>query len=212
MILLSYFLFNLYDRHFRVVIWTFLPIKKCLSILHVRVDPTLFLLTTFATFFFLSFYWAIITCLMLLSYIDLLAPNGSVIWRVFLYDATMDYFGPGHLPSPCWPSSYAWYLLLFCSLPTQNVPPWNSSPVLISGHPVSDHIHGTLSVPLQGWHRTKCWQSLLCRFSLSDKTDDLHPVLHDSRLQCIKLLSRAHLANRMGPCYCPICSIQEGCS
>ena len=39
-----------------------------------------------------------ITSLMLLSCTNLLAPNGSAICQVFLYDATMDYFGPEHLP------------------------------------------------------------------------------------------------------------------
>ena len=98
MILLSYFLVKLYDRDFKLVVWTFLPIKKCFSILRVRVDPISSLLTTFATFFFLSFSRATITSLMLLSYTDLLSPNGTSVRRVFLYDATMDYLGPGHLP------------------------------------------------------------------------------------------------------------------
>ena len=36
---------------------------------------------------------------MLLSYIYLLAPSGTINWCVFLYDATVDYFGPDHIPS-----------------------------------------------------------------------------------------------------------------
>ena len=35
---------------------------------------------------------------MLLSCTNFLAPNGSAIRQVFLYDATMDYCGPEHLP------------------------------------------------------------------------------------------------------------------
>ena len=98
MILLSYLLVELYDRNFRVVVYILLPVRKCLSLLHVRLDPNSSLLTTFATFFFLSFSRMTITSLMLLSYTHLLTPNGTVIRTVFLYDATMDYFGPDHLP------------------------------------------------------------------------------------------------------------------
>ena len=39
-----------------------------------------------------------ITFLVLLSYIYPLAPSGTVIRHVFLYDATVNYFGPDHLP------------------------------------------------------------------------------------------------------------------
>ena len=98
MIMVSYFLVELYDRNFRVVVWMFFPIKKCLSSFHVKVDLISSLLTTFATFFFLSFSRMTITSLMLLSYTDLFAPNGTLARRVFLYDATMDYFGHEHLP------------------------------------------------------------------------------------------------------------------
>ena len=92
MILLSYIMVD------RIVVWMFLPIKYCLSSLRVKFDPISSLLTTFATFFFLSFCKMTITSLMLLSSTHLLAPNGTVIRRVFVYDATLDYFGPGHLP------------------------------------------------------------------------------------------------------------------
>ena len=98
MILLSYLMVELYDRNYRIVVWMFVPIKKCLLLLHIKIDPISSLLTTFATFFFLSFSRMTIISLMLLSHTNLLAPNGSTIRHVFLYDATMDYFGPEHLP------------------------------------------------------------------------------------------------------------------
>ena len=98
MILLSYLLVELYDRNFRVVVYALLPVRKCLSLLHVRFDPISSLLTTFATFFFLSFSRMTITSLMLLSYTHLVTPNGTIVRTVFLYDATMDYFGSDHLP------------------------------------------------------------------------------------------------------------------
>ena len=98
MILLSYLMVELYDRNYRIVVWMFLPIKKCLLLLHVKLDPISSLLTTFATFFFLSFTRMTIISLMLLSYTNLLSSNGTVVRRVFLYDATIEYFGPDHLP------------------------------------------------------------------------------------------------------------------
>ena len=98
LILLSYLFVELYDRNFRVVVYILLPIRKCLSSMHIKVDPISSLLTTFATFFFLSFSRMTIISLMLLSNARLLTPNGTVVRTVFLYDATMDYFGPDHLP------------------------------------------------------------------------------------------------------------------
>ena len=55
MILMSYVFVQLYDHNFKLVIWAVYPVVKCLSTLHVRVDPISSLLSTFATFFFLSF-------------------------------------------------------------------------------------------------------------------------------------------------------------
>ena len=98
MILLSYLMVECYNRNCRIVVWMFLPIKNCLSSFHVKVDRISSLLTTFATFFFLSFSRMTIISLMLLSHTSLRAPNGTAIRHVFLYDPTMDYLGPEHLP------------------------------------------------------------------------------------------------------------------
>ena len=52
MIFLSYLMVELYNCNYRIIVWMFLPIKNCLSSLHVKIDPISSLLTTFATFFF----------------------------------------------------------------------------------------------------------------------------------------------------------------
>ena len=98
LIFCSYVMVKLHDRNWTPIRWIPLPVKKLAQLFCKKIDFTSSLLTTFTTFFFLSFSKITLTSVMLLSYARLITPNGSVVRTVFLYDGDMDYFGPDHLP------------------------------------------------------------------------------------------------------------------
>ncbi len=96
LILLTYVLVTIYDKHYRILVWMWKPFKWCLSHYQRQWNIKTSLIEVFATFVLLSYVKIIaVSC-------DLLAVTRSYDIhrnRLYLYyDANIEYFGRQHLP------------------------------------------------------------------------------------------------------------------
>ena len=97
----TYFLINLHDGNCKLLMWSWKPLSKMLTIFHKKWEIRTSLIDAFATFFllsnikFLSISFDILTPMKVYH----LNKTGDVThtWRVFS-DATIPYFGEKHLP------------------------------------------------------------------------------------------------------------------
>ena len=106
LIIITYFLIDLYDRNFQPLIWIWKPFRKVFMVFKQNWNFKTSLIDAFVTFFLLSF-----NRIMSVSF-DLLIPvqvytarSLKITWALY-YDGSIDYFGKQHLP-------YAILALLF---------------------------------------------------------------------------------------------------
>ncbi len=99
LVVITYLLIELYARDVRLIVWLWRPFQFFLSRWSFRWDTTTSIVGAFATFLLLSY-----VKLLSISF-DLLAParmyleSGQLVGRWYLfYDATVEVFGPDHLP------------------------------------------------------------------------------------------------------------------
>ena len=98
LILITYILVDLYDRHFWPLVWIWKPLKKCIKSITDTVNIKSSILNAFGTFLLLSYGKLLTVSFDLLVYTQAYAPSGKAIRYVLFYDATVEYFGRDHLP------------------------------------------------------------------------------------------------------------------
>ena len=98
LIVITYILVDLYDRHFWPLVWIWKPFKKCLKSITDTVNIKSSILNAFGTFLLLSYGKFLTVSFDLLVFTRAYAPSGKVVSRVLFYDASIEYFGRDHLP------------------------------------------------------------------------------------------------------------------
>jgi hypothetical protein len=98
LIMITYILVDLYDRHLWPLVWIWKPFKKCLKSITDTMNIKSSILNAFGTFLLLSYGKFLTVSFDLLIYTRAYAPNGKAVSYVLFYDATIEYFGRGHLP------------------------------------------------------------------------------------------------------------------
>ena len=106
MIIITYFLIDLYDRNFQPLVWIWKPFRKVFMVFKQKWNFKTSLIDAFVTFFFLSFNKVISVSFDLLIPVQLHTPQSSKCMWAPYNDGTIDYFGKEHLP-------YAILALLF---------------------------------------------------------------------------------------------------
>lgn len=109
LIVITYFLIDLYDRNFKPLVWMWKPVHKVLMIFQQKWNFKTSLIDAFATFFLLSFNKVISVSCDLLIPTQVYATNSSKVAWALYYDGSIDYFSKQHLP-------YAILALAFLSL------------------------------------------------------------------------------------------------
>ena len=106
LIIVTYFLIDLYDRNFRPLIWIWKPFRKIFTIFKQNWNFKTSLIDAFATFFFLSFSKVMSVSFDLLMPVQVYTAQSSKCTWALYYDGSIDYFSKQHLP-------YAILALLF---------------------------------------------------------------------------------------------------
>ena len=102
LVILTYFLISLHSRDVRIVVWLWRPFHKVFTLVGQNWDMKGSIVNAFATFFLLSYLKILNATVDLLVFNEMyvLKANSKeyVIKNVLYYDATVEYFGPKHLP------------------------------------------------------------------------------------------------------------------
>ena len=98
LIIITYFLIDLYDRNFRPLIWIWKPFRKVFMVFKRKWNCKTSLIDAFATFFLLSFNKIMNVSSDLLTPVKVYTAQSSKgAWAPY-YDGSIDYFGKQHLP------------------------------------------------------------------------------------------------------------------
>ena len=106
LIIITYFLIDLYDRNFQPLIWIWKPFRKVFMVFKQNWNFKTSLIDAFSTFFLLSFSKVISVSFDLLMPVQVYTAQLSKCTWALYYDGSIDYFGKQHLP-------YAILALLF---------------------------------------------------------------------------------------------------
>ena len=106
LIIITYFLIDLYDRNFQPLIWIWKPFRKVFMVFKQNWNFKTSLIDAFSTFFLLSFSKVISMSFDLLMPVQVYTAQSSKCTWALYYDGSIDYFGKQHLP-------YAILALLF---------------------------------------------------------------------------------------------------
>ena len=99
LIFLTYLLVVMYDNDFHIVVWAWKPFKWCLRRYHSKFDTRSSLVEAFASFLLLSNVKLLSVCFDLLVFTQAYSSSGKPLkGKFYYYDASLDYFGPEHLP------------------------------------------------------------------------------------------------------------------
>ncbi len=99
LILLTYMLVTIYDKHYRILVWMWKPFKWCLSHYQRQWNIKTSLIEVFATFVLLSYIKIISVSCDLLAATRSYDIHGNRLNKLYLYyDANIEYFGRQHLP------------------------------------------------------------------------------------------------------------------
>ena len=98
LIIITYFLVDLYDRQFFPVVWLTKPFKRCGQFVGSTINLKSSILNAFSTFLILSYGKFLTVSFDLLVFTRVYAPDGKMIRNVLYYDASIEYFGKEHLP------------------------------------------------------------------------------------------------------------------
>ena len=109
LIIITYFLIDLYDRNFRPLIWIWKPFRKVFMIFKRKWNFKTSLIDAFATFFLLSFIKVMSVSFDLLMPVQVYTAQSSKGTWALYYDGSIDYFCKQHLP-------YAILALFFLAL------------------------------------------------------------------------------------------------
>lgn len=93
----SYILIELHSLNFKPVVLLWKPFRVCFLRFRRTWNPKLSIINAFATFIIVSYVEFITTSVKLLSCVDLYSGD-SIVSRGHYFDASIDYFGPRHLP------------------------------------------------------------------------------------------------------------------
>ena len=99
LIVATYFIVELHDNDFRIVVWLWKPFRYCFACYRRQWDIRTSLVNSFATFFLLSYVKFLSVFFDLLIPVYLYNVKGETISDKYLYyDGTIEYFGKQHLP------------------------------------------------------------------------------------------------------------------
>ena len=99
LIMVTYLLVILYDHGYRLVVFIMSPFHKCFFYFRNQWNIKTSLIDTFATFLLLSYVKLLNVSFDLLVPTKLHLQNGKIFSKMYLYyDATVEMFGPTHLP------------------------------------------------------------------------------------------------------------------
>ncbi len=99
LILLTYMLVTMYDRHYRILVWMWKPFKWCSQYYLREWKIGTSLMEIFASFIQLSYVKILGTCFNIVFTVRTYDINGNRLKEHYLYyDANIEYFGRQHLP------------------------------------------------------------------------------------------------------------------
>ena len=163
LIVAVYFLIDLHGRGVRFVILLWKPFGSCFARFRRKLDPRTSIIHTFATFLILSYTKFTITSFILLAPTSLHNVSWETNRTVWLYDGSVDYFSPEHMP-------YA--ILAIVMLLISVIPP----PLLLVLYPMGcfqkflyrcklqNHLLMSLMDSFQGCYKDRMDSPIDCRF------------------------------------------------
>ena len=98
LIIMTYILIDLYDRHLCLLIWMWKPFKMCLKSFTSNINIKSAIINAFGTFLLLSYVKLLSVSFDLLIFTRTYGPNGESLGYFLYYDASIEYFGKEHLP------------------------------------------------------------------------------------------------------------------
>ena len=90
--------FDLYDRHFKLLVLFSYPIRKVFSYFHASWDPRTNILNVYITFFLLSYTKLLFASISLLVAVNTYNKRGEITSTVLLYDPSIIFFSAEHIP------------------------------------------------------------------------------------------------------------------
>lgn len=98
LIVTTYIVIDLYDRHFCLLVWIWKPFKMCSKSIFSGINIKSSIINAFITFLLLSYVKFLSVSFDLLAFVNAYAPSGKVVGTFLFYDASLRYFGEEHLP------------------------------------------------------------------------------------------------------------------
>ena len=99
LIIITFFLVELHDHNFRIILWLWKPFHHCLLCFRRQWDIKSSLIHAFCTFLLLSYMKFLSVSFDLLIPVDLFKITGEKIKMAYLlFDGSVEYFGREHLP------------------------------------------------------------------------------------------------------------------
>ena len=99
LIIITYILFDLYDRQFFLLKWAWKPFNVCFqSFGSINIIIKSSIIKVFGTFLLLSYVKLLSVSFDLLVFVKAYNTSGDIVGTYLYYDATIEYFGKEHLP------------------------------------------------------------------------------------------------------------------
>ena len=98
LIIASYVLVELHDHDFRIIVWLWKPFHRCCVSFRREWNIKHSLIDAFCTFLLLSYFKFLSVSFDLLAPVSIFNVHGVMIRKYLLFDGSVEYFGPEHLP------------------------------------------------------------------------------------------------------------------
>ena len=98
LIITSYVLVELHDHNFRIIVWLWKPFHRCCVCFRREWNIKKSLIDAFCTFLLLSYFKFLSVSFDLLVPVSIFNIHGETIRMYLLFDGSVEYFGPEHLP------------------------------------------------------------------------------------------------------------------
>ena len=98
LLIVTYVCIELHARNFRLVVYLWKPFHKCFAKVRRNWSTSDSIIHAYATFFFLSLTILVFLCFNILYTTNVYNINGTVSTVVLVYEPTMKFFSPQHLP------------------------------------------------------------------------------------------------------------------
>ena len=98
LIIASYVLVELHDHNFRLIVWLWKPFHRCFVCFRREWNIKNSLIDAFCTFLLLSYIKFLSVSFNLLVPVSIFNIHGETIRKYLLFDGSVEYFGPEHLP------------------------------------------------------------------------------------------------------------------